>query len=81
MNAIAQPEPLSEHYIIRGTTGAHQDPQARLMYFQTPENTLALTWRIETDLLDDWILTYMDAATAKNILGVVNYVADVSYQV
>jgi extracellular elastinolytic metalloproteinase len=53
-DAVAKPEESSEHYIIEGTSGAYQDPKARLVYFQTPENTLSLTWRVETDLNDDW---------------------------
>jgi len=80
--ATAKPEASgSEHYIIEGTTGAYQDPKARLVYFQTPENTLSLTWRVETDLLNDWILSYVDADSASKVLGVVNYVADASYRV
>lgn len=66
---------------IEGTTGAHQDPKARLVYLQAEGNALTLTWRVETDLYSDWILSYVDAAGASNVLGVVNYVADASYQV
>lgn len=80
-SAVAHPEAEAEHYIIQGTTGAHQDPKASLVYFMKADNTLALAWRVETDLLDDWILTYVDAATATTVHGVVNWVADASYQV
>ncbi|TVY53916.1 Extracellular metalloproteinase mep [Lachnellula cervina] len=81
-DATAKPEAsAAEHYVIEGTTGAYQDPKARLVYFQNPDNTLSLTWRVETDLNDDWLLSYVDADSASKILGVVNYVADVSYRV
>lgn len=81
-DATAKPESTAaEHYTIEGTTGAYQDPKARLVYFQTPENTISLTWRVETDLHDDWILSYVDAGGASQVLGVVNYVADAQYRV
>ncbi|TVY80283.1 Extracellular metalloproteinase mep [Lachnellula suecica] len=80
-DATAKPEEATEHYVIEGSTGANQDPKARLVYFQTPENTLSLTWRVETDLIDDWILSYVDASGASEVFGVVNYVADASYRV
>jgi len=71
----------TEHYVIEGTSGAVSAPKARLMYIQTPENTLALTWRVETDLHDDWILSYVDASGGDKVYNVVNYVADAGYQV
>lgn len=79
--ASAKAETTAEHYIIEGSTGAYQDPKARLVYFQTPEGTLSLTWRVETDLLDDWILSYVDAKSGEEVFGVVNYVADATYKV
>jgi len=81
-DATAKPEAsAAEHYVIEGTTGAYQDPKARLVYFQNPDNTLSLTWRVETDLNDDWLLSYVDADSGSKILGVVNYVAEASYRV
>jgi extracellular elastinolytic metalloproteinase len=79
--ATAKPEQATEHYVIEGTTGTYQDPKARLVYFQTPEKTLTLSWRVETDLNDNWLLSYVDASGASQIYGVVNYVSDASYQV
>ncbi|KFX87633.1 hypothetical protein O988_09343 [Pseudogymnoascus sp. VKM F-3808] len=79
--AKAKAEEALEHYIIEGTTGAHQDPKARLVYFQTPEGELSLSWRVETDLHDNWILSYVDATGASEVYGVVNYVSDATYQV
>lgn len=79
--ATAKPEEATEHYVIEGTSGAQQDPKARLVYFQTPEQTLSLTWRIETDLNDNWLLSYVDAAGASQVFGVVDYVSDASYTV
>lgn len=54
--ATAKPEEATEHYVIEGTTGAYQDLKACLVYFQTPEQTLSLSWRVETDLNDNWLL-------------------------
>lgn len=68
-------------YTIQGTSGATQDPKAKLVYFQTSDNTLSLAWRVETDIYSNWLLSYGDAANTQNILGVVDYSADATYQV
>ncbi|KFY36533.1 hypothetical protein V494_05022 [Pseudogymnoascus sp. VKM F-4513 (FW-928)] len=78
--AKAKAEEALEHYIIEGTTGAHQDPKARLVYFQK-EDGLSLTWRVETDLRENWLLSYVEANGASEVFGVVNYVSDATYQV
>jgi extracellular elastinolytic metalloproteinase len=51
------------------------------VYLVTPENNLELAWRVETDILSNWLLTYVDATTNEDILGVVDYSADAVYQV
>lgn len=80
--AQAIPEPTTEHYIIKGSTGALKDPQARLVYFQNEDNTLSLTWRLETDIGDNWLLSYVDAVKPEKVFGVVDYVSDAAtYQV
>ncbi|PYH89557.1 extracellular metallo proteinase MEP [Aspergillus ellipticus CBS 707.79] len=67
-------------YTFRGTSGAVSDPNAKLVYFVRPNQTLSLTWRIETDVDEHWFLTYVDAATS-DIRGVVDYVSEATYQV
>lgn len=64
-----------ETYGIAGTTGAQSDPEARLLYYVKDDGTLALTWRVETDISHDWLLSYVDAETTEKVYGVVNYVA------
>jgi extracellular elastinolytic metalloproteinase len=78
--ATAEEETAPNHFVIGGTEGAQSDPKARLVYFQR-DGALDLTWRVETDILDDWLLSYVDAETGSKISGVVNYVADAQYQV
>ncbi|KAL9619874.1 MAG: hypothetical protein Q9160_005521 [Pyrenula sp. 1 TL-2023] len=68
-------------YTIQGTSGATQDPKAKLVYFQNSDNILSLAWRVETDIYSNWLLSYGDAANTQNILGVVDYSADATYQV
>jgi extracellular elastinolytic metalloproteinase len=68
-------------YIIEGTKGAHQDPKAQLVYFQTPKNELVLTWRVETDIYSNWLVSYANAANTEEILGVVDYTSGASYHV
>jgi extracellular elastinolytic metalloproteinase len=79
--AKAKPEDAPESYVIEGTKGAFQPPKAKLVYFVKPDDTIALTWRVETDLEEDWLLSYVDAATSKTVEGVVNYKSDASYEV
>ena len=70
-----------ETYTITGTSGAESDPKAKLVYFQTAEKTLTLAWRVETDIYTNWLLSYGNAADTQQILGVVDYAADVTYEV
>jgi extracellular elastinolytic metalloproteinase len=79
--AVAKPEESLEHYVIEGSQGALSAPKARLQYILTPENTLALVWRVETDVGSDWLLTYVDASDSSKIHAAVNYVAEASYTV
>jgi extracellular elastinolytic metalloproteinase len=69
-----------ETFTFKGTSGAVKDPQAKLVYLVKADGSLALTWRVETDILSNWLLTYVDAGT-KEIHGVVDYSADAVYQV
>lgn len=46
------------------------------MYYVQTDGTLTLTWRVETDILDNWLLTYVDAETNSAVHGVVDYVAE-----
>ncbi|KAI0003536.1 elastinolytic metallo proteinase Mep [Xylariaceae sp. FL0662B] len=71
----------TETYVLKGTSGAMKDPEARLVYFVKSDGNIALTWRVETDILDNWLLSYVDATTNEQVHGVVDYVAEASYQV
>ncbi|KAH6692417.1 fungalysin metallopeptidase [Plectosphaerella plurivora] len=67
----------AEIYTLTGTSGAVSDPVAKLVYFQR-DGALVLTWRVETDIMDNWLLTYIDAKTGEDIHGVVDYVSDLA---
>ncbi len=79
--ATAEATGGTETYTLKGIEGAVSDPEARLMYFAKPDGTLALTWRVETDVNDHWLLSYVDATTNNEVFGVVDYVAHAKYQV
>ncbi|PWY96109.1 extracellular elastinolytic metallo proteinase [Aspergillus sclerotioniger CBS 115572] len=68
-------------YKFRGTSGVVSDPTAKLVYFIKSDGSLALTWRVETDIGRNWLLTYVDANNSDHIHGVVDYVADASYEI
>lgn len=46
------------------------------MYIQNESGGLTLTWRIETNIVENWLLSYVDAVTNTKIHGVVDYVSD-----
>jgi extracellular elastinolytic metalloproteinase len=70
-----------ETFTLTGTSGAMKDPEAKLVYLVKTDGSLALTWRVETDILSNWLLTYVDAGSNQAIHGVVDYSADAVYQV
>ncbi|KAE8374395.1 extracellular metallo proteinase NpIII [Aspergillus bertholletiae] len=70
-----------QNYIFRGMSGAVSDPTAVLVYFMKLNRTLSLTWRIETDIDENRLLTYVDAETAVEIHGVVDYVSESTFKV
>jgi extracellular elastinolytic metalloproteinase len=61
---------------LKQTSGAVSDPEARLVYFQKADGSLVLSWRVETDISENWLLTYVDANNGKDIHGVVDYVSE-----
>ncbi|KAF4547252.1 Fungalysin metallopeptidase-like protein [Elsinoe fawcettii] len=68
-------------YHIQNASEVMEQPQARLTYVRDVNETLRLAWRIESDILSNWLLTYVDAQTNSEILGVVDYSADATYEV
>ena len=80
-SATAEQQGDQQTYTIKQTTGTVSDPEARLVYVRGSDGNLKLSWRIETDLNDNWLLTYVDAGNGKDVHAVVDYKADVSYQV
>ncbi|KAI1174688.1 extracellular elastinolytic metallo proteinase [Nemania sp. FL0916] len=79
--ATAEATEGTETFILKGTSGAQKDPEARLMYLVKSNGELALTWRVETDVLDNWLLSYVDAKTNSDIHGVVDWVQDAKLRV
>ncbi|KAI0026229.1 Fungalysin metallopeptidase-domain-containing protein [Xylariomycetidae sp. FL0641] len=79
--ATAEATDRVETYTLKGTAGAQKDPEARLVYFVKADGTLALTWRVETDVLDNWLLSYVDAEASETVHGVVDWVAEATYEV
>ncbi|KAK2748725.1 Extracellular metalloproteinase 9 [Myotisia sp. PD_48] len=79
--ATAQGIEGNEAFVLKGTSGALSDPKAHLVYFKKADDSLVLTWKVETDIDDDWLISYIDAKDGKDIQGVVNWVADATFQV
>jgi extracellular elastinolytic metalloproteinase len=71
----------ANHYTFTDTKGTVSKPEAKLVYIVDENKNLKLTWRVETDILDNWLLTYVDAAQTDKVVGVVDYVAEATYKV
>ena len=67
-----------ESYSLEGTSGAAKTPQAKLVYLVKGDGSLALSWRIETDVVDNWLLSYMDATASGEVHAVVDWVSDLA---
>ncbi|KAF1846149.1 extracellular metallo proteinase 2 [Cucurbitaria berberidis CBS 394.84] len=80
-SATAEPKEAHETFAIKQTSGTVSEPEARLVYVQDAAGNLKLTWRVETDIMSNWLLTYVDAESGNQVHAVVDYSADASYQV
>jgi extracellular elastinolytic metalloproteinase len=80
-SATSEPKEAADTFAIKQSSGTVSEPEARLVYVQTSQGKLALTWRVETDVLSNWLLTYVDAKDGSQVHAVVDYSADASYQV
>ena len=80
-NARSEPKDAPQTFALKDTSGAEKEPEARLVYLQTAEGKLVLTWRVETDILSNWLLTYVDATSGEQVHVVVDYSADATYEV
>ncbi|KAI1921601.1 Extracellular metalloproteinase 10 [Ophidiomyces ophidiicola] len=70
-----------QEFTFQGTSGALSDPTSKLVYIVKADGTLALTWRVETDIGDNWLLSYVDAKDSNKVHNVVDYVAHATYKV
>lgn len=67
-------------FVITGAEGVAADPRAKKVYFMTGDGKLKLVWRVETDITDNWLQSYVDPET-NDIHGVVDWVSDATYEV
>ncbi|KAK2755603.1 elastinolytic metalloproteinase mep [Colletotrichum kahawae] len=67
-------------YVIQGVEGAVSNPLVKLAYVQV-NGSVALAWRVETDIGTNWLHTYIDATTGKEISGVIDYTNTATYEV
>lgn len=57
-------------------------PDGQLVYYRNAAGELVSAWRLETDVKDSWLTTYVDAENENNVLAITDYVSDAeSYQV
>jgi extracellular elastinolytic metalloproteinase len=80
-SATAEPKEAKDTFSIKKTSGCVSDPEARLVYIVNEEGKLSLTWRVETDIMSNWLLSYVDADDNSKVHAVVDYSADATYNV
>ncbi|KAA8910910.1 extracellular metallo proteinase 1 [Sphaerosporella brunnea] len=67
-------------YVFVGVEGVKNEPKADLAYYTTEEGLKAV-WRLETDLDDNYMITYVNANDANDVVGAIDYVSDATYRV
>lgn len=68
-------------FTVEGLSNVESAPQGQLVYYRSGNN-LVPAWRVETDIGDSWLSTYIQADGSNNVIAVTDYVADAeSYQV
>lgn len=69
-------------FMVEGLSGVESPPEGQLVYYRAADGSLVSAWRVETDVGENWLTTYVDAENENEILAVTDYVADVeTYQV
>lgn len=57
-----------------------QEPRADLVYYATGTG-VKIAWRLETDLDESYMITYINAKDAADVVGAIDYVSDAQYNV
>ncbi|KAI5778556.1 Fungalysin metallopeptidase-domain-containing protein [Geopyxis carbonaria] len=70
----------AQSYVFEGVKGVEGSPKADLVYYATDDG-VKLTWRLETDLDDNFMITYVNAQKSDDVVGALDYVADATYNV
>jgi extracellular elastinolytic metalloproteinase len=63
---------------VEGLANVESAPQGQLVYYRDGANNLVPAWRLETDVTDNWLTTYIQADGSNEVLAVTDYVADSS---
>lgn len=77
--AVEKMNGADESYTIKHAEGCVTDPTAKLVYVGK-DASLVLAWRIETDIGSNWIVSYIDAVSGNEIIGVTENKYYASYE-
>lgn len=68
-------------FTVEGLSNVESAPQGQLVYYRAGES-LVPAWRVETDVGDAWLTSYIQADGSNDVIAVTDYVADAeTYQV
>ncbi|KAK4627330.1 Extracellular metalloproteinase MEP [Fulvia fulva] len=74
-------EETARSFTVQGLNNVESPPEGQLVYYGNAEGNLISAWRLETDVSENWLTTYVDATNENNILAVTDYVAESTYEV
>ncbi|KAH9907302.1 extracellular metallo proteinase 1 [Xylariomycetidae sp. FL2044] len=78
---VAKANTESSSFQIQGTEGPIEDPDATMVYIAKADDTLALTWRVETRFEREALASYVQVDGEANVIGVLNFVSHATYEV
>ncbi|KXS94222.1 hypothetical protein AC578_10707 [Pseudocercospora eumusae] len=75
-------EETGKSFVVEGLSNVESPPNGQLVYYRSADGSLVSAWRVETDVGDHWLTSYIAAENENNVLAVTDYVADAeTYQV
>lgn len=78
--AVAEEADSSDgSFVIKNVNGVLSDPEVDLVHVKA-RDAIILSWRVTTDIGTSHLRSYVDAATGRDIAGVVDLTSSATYQ-
>lgn len=67
-----------DEYVIEKTKGAVSSPKVGLRYLIIDPKTIAPVWRVETDVGNNWVVSFVDATDSNKVHAAFDYIVHAS---